>query len=159
MDIFDGIKDIEMSIDGDFVVYNNDLKINTGITWFIQEVNKIVKSNAADWFFAPNAGADIMQYYGQINSRELGQKIQQDIKYKIEKQNINYPAELSVKVVPLSHTEIKCYITLNTGDRIIDVSRVIFNLNKGIQIDTEVIEKQENITIPNKHPYAEGLFK
>ena len=83
MELFDGIKDIEMSIDGDFVVYNNDLKINTGINWFIQEVNKIVKSDAVDWFFAPNAGADMMQYYGQINNRELGQKIQQDIKYKI----------------------------------------------------------------------------
>ena len=65
MSLFSGLSDIATSSDGDMLVEGSDLKKVNGIDWFIQEVNKILRS-ANDWFFAPNAGAALDRFLVQI---------------------------------------------------------------------------------------------
>ncbi|HLD91541.1 MAG TPA: hypothetical protein VI911_11135 [Patescibacteria group bacterium] len=156
MSLFSGLSDIATSSDGDMLVEGSDLKKVNGIDWFIQEVNKILRS-ANDWFFAPNAGAALDRFYGSNNTREIATEIQDIIKSKIERQGISFPATLNVRVVPLSRDEIKVYINLNFNNENINISKLIFDLQKGSIKETEEIEKQQSTKTPNKHPYA-GKF-
>lgn len=157
MELFSGLEDIATTPDGDIIIENGDIKMVSGIDWFIQEVNKILRSGV-DWYFAPNAGVDLEQFYGRVNSAELGRQIEELVKTKITRQNLNYPADLSVKVVPISISELKLYITLIFDRQTVSVTKMIYNLQNGLMKSTEDDVNQSNIIPPNKHPFASRVI-
>jgi hypothetical protein len=152
-ELFGGLRDFITTPNGDLKIVKEEIGEVQGIEWFTQEVSKILKSQT-DWYFAPNAGAALDRFHGQVNSRATAGMIQDLLTSKIERQGINFPAELEVKVVPLSRDEIKVYINLKYGYQTINVSKVIFDLEGGFLRDTETIEQQQDMRTPNKHPYA-----
>jgi hypothetical protein len=153
MQLFGGLSDFKTTPAGDITISNGDLQEVNGVDWFIQEVNKILKSST-DWYYFPNAGAGLERFYGQNNTRAVASQIQDLIKGKIERQGIHFPATIDVKVVPISRDEIKVYINLNYNQQVISVSNLIFDLQKGSLQETEEIAKNETQITPIKHPYA-----
>lgn len=156
MGLFDGLSDIAITPKGDLIIEGGDLKRVSGIEWFIQEVNKILRSSN-DWFFAPNAGASLDRFYGENNTRDTAAKIEELIRGKIMQQGIHFPADLKVKVVPISRDEIKLYITLEYAYQTYDVTNLVFDMQKGSLIETQDIVAQQSTQTPIKHPYA-GRF-
>lgn len=153
MDLFAGLEDIATTPDGDIIIENGDIKMVTGIDWFIQEVNKILRSGS-DWYFAPNAGVDLENFYGRPNTAELGREIENLVNTKILRQGINKPAQLSVKVVPVNIHELMLYITLLFDRQTISVTKMVYNLQNGLMKPMEDDVNQSPINTPNKHPFA-----
>ena len=153
MQLFGGLSDFKTTPTGDIVILNGDIQDVTGVDWFIQEVNKILKSST-DWYFFPNAGANLERFYGQNNTRTIASQIQDLIKGKIERQGIHFPATIDVRVVPISRDEVKVYINLNYNQQVINVSSLIFDLQKGSLKETEEIAQNETPVTSIKHPYA-----
>ena len=153
MELFGGLTDIGTTPDGELMIKNGDLQKVTGIDWFIGEVNKILRS-ANDWSFAPNAGVALDRFYGSMNTREIGNQISSLITAKIVRQRINFPADVVVTVVPLDRDSIKIYINLNYDFQVIEVSQLVYDLQKGTFMEASVTQPVINTTIPNKFPYA-----
>jgi hypothetical protein len=157
MDLFEGLSDIATTTDGDIIIEGGDLKQVRGVDWFIQEVNKILRSSN-DWAFAPNAGADLGQFLGATNTRSTATEIEETIKDKIKYQGIHFPAELTVKVVPLNINEIKLFINLKYENQIISVSKLIFNMQQGNMRSIEESETRQNTRATSKHPFVNHNF-
>jgi hypothetical protein len=154
MALFSGLKDIAITADGDLAFAEGDLKTVSGIEWFIQEVNKILRSGT-DWYFAPNAGANLESFYGSPNTRELGKRIEERIYDKITQQQIHVPGNLKVRVVPISKDAIDVFIDLDFANQTIGVSRLIFNLQSGFLRPVEI--EQEQVARPVKNPYLKRI--
>lgn len=152
-ELFGGLLDFTTTQGGDIKIANGDIAMVRGVDWFCQEVSKILKS-ANDWYFVPGAGAALDRFHGQVNSRAVAGQIQELIVSKIKRQGINYPAEVEVKVVPLTRDEIKIYINIKYNYQTINISSVVFDLQNGSLKDTETVEKQQDMATPIKHPYA-----
>ena len=153
MDIYGGLSDIAITSDGDFIVSSNELADVSGIDWFNLEVMKILKSGN-DWSWAANAGASLDRFYGAMNTRVTANQITNLIQDKITQQNIQVPATLVVNVVPLDRDVIKIYINLDYNGQVTPVTALVFNLQQGTILDTDLTINQVTTGTPNKHPFS-----
>lgn len=153
MDLFGGLRDFSLTEDGDLIIEQGDIKYSNGIEWFTQEVIKILKSSN-DWYFAPDAGATLDRFHGQNNTRDTASIIKDVITSKIKRQGIHIPADLEVRVVPISLEEIKVYIMLKFNKETINITNVVFNLQDGMLKNVKDIVEQEDTATVIKHPYA-----
>ena len=152
-ELFGGLTDWVTTKDGDLQVSGNDIGTVAGIDWFTQEVNKILMSGN-DWYFAPQSGASLDRFHGEINSKSTASQIQDLISNKIMQQGLHVPASLEVRVVPIDVSTIKVYINLTYATQVIPVTAVVFDLQNGYIKNTEVIQAQQDTRTPLKHPYA-----
>lgn len=163
-DVFAGLYDIKMTLDGDLVIDAGDIGLVNGIDWFVQEVNKIVRTNNPEWELHPNVGASLEDFAGQPNVREVGRAIEERLHAKITEDNIQFPGTLSIKVVPVSISDIKVYINLEIEDRTVPVSHVVFDYNNGVLRTVESTVPPPTIgttaggtTTPAKNPYLSRI--
>ena len=157
-ELFQALKDIAMTNDGDIILDMSDVRYTRGVEWFIQEVNKILRSSNNEWFYAPSAGAHLERFYGENNTRAVAVNIEQTIKSKIERQKLNFPATLSVRAVPLSKSELKLYITLMYGNENIGVSSLVFDMQQGnLKETTDIISSQQPVT-PIRNTYIKKFL-
>ena len=129
---FEDIYDIQMSEDGDLVIIDSDLALVNGVAWFIQEVSKIVKTNNPTWALHPNVGANVEDFAGQPNTREVARSIEKQVREAVTAEHIEMPGTIRVKAVPTSADSIVVYINLDVDGLTHSVSKVIFNYSNGL---------------------------
>lgn len=128
--MFEDRKDCAMSLEGDLVFEDGDLKITTGIDWYAQEVNKRLRSGT-DWYHHPDMGVDIARFAGLPNTSHTGEAIREAVKHSLSTDPIHAPATLKVEVVPTSLHDINLIVIAeHVGEREI-VSHQIIDLVGG----------------------------
>lgn len=150
--LFDLINDIALSYDGDIIVdENNDTRIINGIDWFKREVNKLVRTNLRDWRAEPDIGLDLEDHIGKINNRENAEELREKVLEAITVDSFQFPGEFEVRVVPTSVDSLTIYITYNIIGERINISKLIFNLNKGLSVAIpDELEVSEERKLPSR---------
>lgn len=159
---FTGIIDLKMSPDGDLVIENGDLALVTGEDWFIQETNKIIRTNNPDWEFHPDVGASLEDFAGLPNTRETARAIEERLHDKITQDSIHIPGKLSVRAVPITVDEIAIYINLDIEGQAVEVSRKVFEFSDGIVRNPETgelpdVQSTVQSTVRPTNPYLNRI--
>lgn len=160
-DTFQSLIDLKMTEDGDLAVEFGDLAQTRGVEWFTQEVRKIVRTNNPDWVKHPNIGADLEEFAGLPNTRDTAGAIQRQLHDKITAENIHFPGELEVRVVPISADGIAVYIRLTLSGSTIPIDKVVFEFAQGVVRDMTTDEERSiepspptsQNTVPSSHPF------
>lgn len=159
--IFGALYDFHMTYDGDLVVEKEDLKKVNGSEWFIQQVNKILRTNNPGWEGHPNIGANLEDFIGEPNTRAVGKAIEERIYSKITAENLHYPGELEIRVVPINKDSINIHINLIIDGQPVVVSKTIFDIENGILKEIQQPQRPKNQTIAasnKKHnPYINRI--
>jgi hypothetical protein len=128
--MYDDIRDLRLSLNGDLSIEDGDLSITSGVDWYKREANKRLRSGQ-DWAHHPNLGANLHRFVGQTNDRETGRRIREAATRSLIVNNIHFPAELQVDAVPTGLHEITLVITLVAdGEREV-VSSMILHFDGG----------------------------
>lgn len=124
------------SDDGDIQDTSSDLILS-----IIQEVRNVVKSDSFDWEKDITLGANISDYNGEPNSREIGILIENRVKSAISNQGIVNNTDLNVRVIPVHANQVLIMIriaatstsgnSLSPGE-LIKVDLVYDTLEKGV---------------------------
>ena len=144
---YEGIVDIAMTLEGDLIIENGDVKLVNGIDWLAQEVNKIIRTNNPDWIMHPRVGAGLDDFAGLPNTRDVASQIQTRLHDKITEEGITYPGVLSVRVVPLTVDSIMCYITIEVEGQQLPVTKFIYDMSNGLP---QVIEDSTQVEQPKQ---------
>ena len=141
---FEYIYDMKMTDDGDLQVSDGDITLTNGVEWFIQEVHKILMTTNPEWWLHPNVGASLEDFAGLPNTREVGKAMEKRVHDRITVDNIEYPGNVVVKVVPISKDAVTMKVILEIGDLTEDISKISFDYNDGIisfpDIDAEEVK-------------------
>ena len=139
--IFDGRTDIMMTLDGDLVLSSNgDLLLTSGFDWLAREVNKIVRTVNPEWQAHPQIGANIEQFGGRENSREVGLQIQRQLKAALDRSDILEAGQsFSVRVVPTDLYSVGVVISVSGTETSTTLSKLIFNFQNGTIADIQDI--------------------
>ena len=128
--MYDQIRDLRLSFDGDLVEHGGDLMLTNGLDWYKREVNKRLRSGT-DWFHHPRLGANLGSFLGQPNNRETGRRIQTRVEQSVTSGDIHIPAKVEVEVVPTSFHETEVIVILVTDEERTVVSQEILRFDKG----------------------------
>jgi len=107
--------DLDFSWDGDLVLGSDgDLGDNRddGIRSLENEIRTVVKSEMGDWQHHPSLGANLSEFRGEPNTREIGKKIEQRVVSSLTNTGIVRLEDLKVRVVPTSVHAILIIITV-----------------------------------------------
>jgi hypothetical protein len=108
--------DIEWTYDGDFAIdKDGDLKDTSydEIQALIQEIQSIVKSRFKDWKAHPSFAANLHEFRGEPNTREVGRQIQDRVFSTLVNHNVVQPGDLDVRVVPIHIHQIAILIRIS----------------------------------------------
>ena len=132
-DFFRGLTDIGMTLDGDIMVgRDGDFQLVDGFEWLYREVNKRIRTDNPTWMFHNTIGASLSDFQGNPNTPEAARRIRQRIVHVLGKDNIAYPGELSVRVVPMDVDGILIIIYLDLAGNRVELSKNIYNYSNGI---------------------------
>ena len=110
MDYFRFVTDIAMTYDTDIDFEDGDLMLCNGVDCLKRKVYGLLVTEVGDWKLYPDEGASLTPFVGKRNTRETGRMIEEYIIDKIQPHVI--PANVAVKVVPMSRESVKCYLDL-----------------------------------------------
>ncbi len=131
-------RDIKVTTTGDLVVDDTgDLTLSSPQQSFTQMLDMRVKTSALEMSMSPYFGCNLRKYLGKPNSKAVGDKIEQSIRYGLTNDGFIAPEDLTVDVVPVSLEKMAALIRVN---------QTIIN-------DDFVIEKR----LPSLSVYSIGL--
>ena len=165
---FRWLSDIGMTLNGDLMVDSTgDLAIVDGWEWLYREINKRIRTNNPSWRNHSGIGCSLNDFIGQPNTPEVAKEIRRRIKSVLSIDNIAYPGEIEVDVIPLENSGITIHITVRISGNIIDLQKLIFDYSNGViqEIDEQTtiaidmpketkhirIAKQNEIALNNKY--------
>jgi len=132
-DYFAGLTDIGMTLDGDIMVGDNgDFLLVEGFEWLYREVNKRLRTENPEWMFHPTIGVSLSDFQGYPNTPEAAKELRQRIKYVLSKDNIAFPGEFNVRVVPVERDAIIVYIYLDMAGNRTELEKLIYDYSNGI---------------------------
>lgn len=121
---FDSI-DLDFSWDGDFILGNDgDVKDTRDdlLRSFINELHTIARSEFNDWQEHPNLGANMSEFRGEPNTREVGEAMQNRLVSRLVAASLVQPEDVEVRVVPVGRHQVLCVIsvsaTATSGNRL-----------------------------------------
>jgi hypothetical protein len=156
--MYEGIKDIRLSLDGDLVLDRGDLAITSGLDWYRREVNKRLRSGK-DWYYHPTLGADLHRFVGSMNSRDTGRRMKDAILRSLSIDNIHFPADLQVDIVPTSLHEVSVIITLLAeGNREV-VGHKVVDFNTGFVVPVSDPPPQQKTPVKSPHSRTENKYQ
>lgn len=120
MNKYNVINDYYFTEDGDFLLdaSTEDLRDtkNDNYRGFIQKIYTVVSSQKRDWRLSPNLGANISDFLGQPNTRELGQALKNRLFFALTANNFINPVDLEIFVFPRSKESIVAIISVTPPD-------------------------------------------
>lgn len=111
---FEQLKDYYFTNSGDFYIENNDLSKTKNYEAFVQQIHSRMKSNKLDWALNPREGANVSDFVGKPNTREVGDKLKQRIYSELSRDNLVTSSELTVEVIPLSKTMVGVFLFIRS---------------------------------------------
>lgn len=130
---FIGQTDIGMTLDGDIMVSSNgDFMLVDGFEWLYREVNKRIRTTNPSWILYPTYGASMDDFQGQPNTEAVAQEIRRRLVDVLSRDNIGYPGEFSVLVVPTSIDGIAVFIYLDIAGNRTEISKLIYEYSNGV---------------------------
>lgn len=115
MGLFDA-NDIDFSWDGDFLIDSTGSLADTSDDWLrslVNQVRDLVKSEQGDWESDPNFAADLSEFIGEANTREMGKKIEQRIRSRIVNIGLVPTQDLNIRVVPIHVNQLAVFIKIS----------------------------------------------
>lgn len=152
MQLYGGFTDIKMSDDGDLVISNGDLDTVSGLDWLALEINKVCQTNNPEWYSYPNIGADIENFAGQPNTRNICRSLELQITDAISAQKIHFPGVLNVRCVPIDQNTVNIYITVDIAGTTNPISKLSFAFDKGHVTPIEVTSGGQAAPAPIQTP-------
>jgi len=132
-DLFRGAVDIGMTLEGDLMVApDGDLSLVEGWEWIYREVNKRIRTSNPDWIGHPSLGANMERFHGAQNLPATADRIKQNIKRSLAIDNISFPGEFDVRIVPVDRDAILIMIYLNVGGTRVELEKLIYNFHRGV---------------------------
>jgi len=114
MSDYDSI-DLEFTWDGDYAI-DDDGDIRDTSYDYLQsirnEVANIVRSELLDWEREPTIGANLSDFLGEPNTREMGQLIQDRVKTALIAAGIVLSEDVSVRVIPVGVYKVMIAISI-----------------------------------------------
>lgn len=109
--------DLYFTDSGDFVLGDNgdfrDTK-NDHLRGFVQRMVTRVMSNQGDWRLQPQVGANLQEFLGKQNTREVGDRVKQRVQSELIGGGVLRAQELLVDVIPLSSTSIAIIVVVQS---------------------------------------------
>lgn len=108
--------DLAWSWDGDIAVDDlGDIKDTdtNHLTALADTIQSIIKSDTLEWQKDPLLGANLSDFQGEPNDREVGKAIEDRIKTAISSQGIVERGDLMVRVIPVHNNQIMISLAVN----------------------------------------------
>ena len=102
--------DIYLGEDGDIKDTSDDQ-----IRSLENEIQSVVKSEFGDWQAHPTLGANISEFKGEANTRELGKRIEERVSLRLTSIGLIQAADLKVKVLPVTRHEVMIVIQVQAS--------------------------------------------
>ena len=132
-DYFIGQTDIGMTLDGDIMIGDDgDFKLVEGFEWLYREVNKRIRTTNPSWNLYPTYGASLDDFQGQPNNEAVAKEIRRRLVDVLSRDNIGYPGEFTVVVVPIAVDGISIFIYLDIPGNRMEVLKMIYNYSEGV---------------------------
>jgi hypothetical protein len=115
MSRYDKIVDLYFTDSGDFMLgQNNDIKdtIEEQYRGFVQMVVTRLSSAAGDWALAPTVGANLDQFVGRPNTRDLANAIRSRVLSELQSGGLVRGNELSIEIFPVSKTSLAMILAI-----------------------------------------------
>jgi len=96
--------DLDWTWDGDFILgKDGDLKDTEDdlLRSLLNEIHTIARSEFNDWQMHPNLGANMSEFRGEPNSREVGEAMRSRFKSRLVAAGILRSEDVSVRVIPV----------------------------------------------------------
>lgn len=107
-------KDIKVGSTGDLLVDDTgDLTLGTPQETFTQMLDMRIKTSALEMSMSPYFGCNLRKYVGKPNTKEIGDKIEQSIRYGLTNDGFIQPEDLVVDVVPVSLEKVAALVRVN----------------------------------------------
>ena len=100
--------DYDVGKDGDIETTEEDLILS-----MINEVQNIVKSETSEWEKDVTIGANLLEFQGEPNSREIGTAIENRVTSSIANQGLARSEDISVRVIPVHANQVLIMIRIN----------------------------------------------
>lgn len=100
--------DYDVDIQGDLADTKDNLLESLAI-----EIQTALKSEMGDWQMDPSIGANLFEFRGEANTRELGAAITDRVKSSLVTQGIVFASDLSIRVVPTHPNEVLIIVTVS----------------------------------------------
>lgn len=105
-------------IEGDFVVdESGDFALTEDYESARQDITNRIRTQTGDWRSHPDIGADLELLEGEPNTRETGQRGEEQIYRTLTYDNRFDTEDLHVRAVPTSIDSIDFYVMLDTDSR------------------------------------------
>jgi len=109
--------DLDWTWDGDYLVDDDgDLK-DTSYDYLQSirnEIATIVKSELLDWELDPTIGANLSDFMGEPNTREVGRQLEDRVETALVSAGVVYPEDVNARVVPIGTHRVLITITVLT---------------------------------------------
>lgn len=107
-------QELQQSFLGDLIIgQTGDLSVTTVSEQSLGYIiSNRVKANEGDWGYK-GIGANLLQFVGEQNTRENGNKIKSNIEFCLTFDGLVNRSVLDVRVVPISLTSISIFISIN----------------------------------------------
>lgn len=166
MDIFANNIDILNTYEGDIEFANGDIRMTNGVDLLKRKIFKILSTEPGEWKLAPQEGGSPIRFIGEPNTRDLATQMSEYISNKLDPHIL--PASAAVRIVPINHTEVKCYIDINILGLTVAAIPFTMDLVNGIlktDIDEEVdtlvagpdIKPNDSSSLTNPNPFWNRL--
>ena len=107
--------DLDWSWDGDFSIdQNGDLSdtFRDLLLSITHEIQTIIKSETLDWETDPGIGANLSDFQGLANNREVGKLIENRIKSSVIDQGLVLNGDFQIRVIPTHANEVLISMSL-----------------------------------------------
>lgn len=108
--------DLAFSWDGDFSAAPNGDLLDTSDDHIVSLENEIrdeMKSEFGDWQLHPQRGANISEYRGEPNTREVGLSMRDRAYSRLVAAGLVRPEDLTIRVVPVSISQVMIIIRVH----------------------------------------------
>jgi hypothetical protein len=130
------LSDIGMTLEGDLMIDSSgDLALVDGWEWLYREINKRIRTDNPAWRNHADIGCSLSDFKGQPNTPEVAKEIRRRVKSVLSIDNIAYPGEIDVDVIPVDNSSIAIHITVRISGSIIDLQKLIYNYSNGVVQD------------------------
>ena len=110
--------DLDWTWDGDYVLGDDgDIKDTSYdlLQSLRNELRSVLRSEFSDWELHPNLGANISEFRGEPNTREIGAIMEDRIRSKILSPGIVEPGDIQVKLIPVSSSTVMINILIQAA--------------------------------------------
>lgn len=99
---------------GDFDLEDGDFRLTGDYESAQQDIENRARTQRTDWKFHRQLGADLEKFIGEINTSELGERIEESMERTLLNNNRFSSYDLEVRAVPIAIDIIELFVFLKT---------------------------------------------